>query len=179
MFEKVLVALDFSPYSQKILDRVSEIPGIQEVVLLHVVDATRPSRLGWTHGPHIENTKLLMAEKKEVLENLGLKVRINVDVIVNAITQGTIAQAILDVAKTEDVSLIIVGARGINPIQELLLGSVSSTVLRNAKMNVLVMRPDQISGAGPAAHRPLFSNVLVPTDFSRPADDVISSFKNT
>ena len=118
-----------------------------------------------------------MAEKKEVLENLGLKVRINVDVIVNAITQGTIAQAILCVAKTEDVSLIIVGARGINPIQELLLGSVSSTVLRNARMNVLVMRPDQISGAGPAAPRPLFSNVLVPTDFSRPADDVISVLK--
>ena len=177
MFEKVLVALDFSPYSQKILDRVPEIPGIQEVVLLHVVDATRPSRLGWTHGPHIENTKLLMAEKKEALENLGLKVSINVDVIVNAITQGTIAQAILEIAETEDVSLIIVGARGINPIQELLLGSVSSTVLRDAKMNVLVMRPDQISGAVPAAHRPLFSNVLVPTDFSRPADDVISVLK--
>jgi hypothetical protein len=27
MFEKVLVALDFSPYSQKLLDRVREIPG--------------------------------------------------------------------------------------------------------------------------------------------------------
>jgi nucleotide-binding universal stress UspA family protein len=177
MFEKVLVALDFSPNSQKILDQITEIPGIQEVVLLHVVDATRPSRLGWTHGPHIENTKLLMAEKKEVLENLGLKVSINVDVIVNAITQGTIAQAILEIAETENVSLIVVGARGINPIQELLLGSVSSTVLRYATMNVLVMRPDQVSGTGPAAHRPLFSNVLVPTDFSKPANDVISVLK--
>jgi nucleotide-binding universal stress UspA family protein len=177
MFEKVLVTLDFSPDSQKILDQITEIPGIQEVVLLHVVDATRPSRLGWTHGPHIENTKLLLAEKKEALEHLGLKVRISVDVIVNAITQGTIAQAIIEIAETEDVSLIIVGARGINPIQELLLGSVSSTVLRNAKMNVLVMRPALVSGAGPAAHRPLFSNVLVPTDFSTPADDVISVLK--
>jgi nucleotide-binding universal stress UspA family protein len=177
MFEKVLVTLDFSPDSQKILDQITEIPGIQEVVLLHVVDATRPSRLGWTHGPHIENTKLLMAEKKEALENLGLKVRISVDVIVNAITQGTIAQAIIEIAETEDVSLIIVGARGINPIQELLLGSVSSTVLRNAKMNVLVMRPGLVSGSGPATHRPLFSNVLVPTDFSKPADEVISVLK--
>ena len=48
MFKKVLVALDFSPSSQKILDRISEIPGIQEVVLVHVVDATRPARLDWT-----------------------------------------------------------------------------------------------------------------------------------
>jgi nucleotide-binding universal stress UspA family protein len=126
MFEKVLVTLDFSPHSQKILDRVGEIPGIQEVSLLHVVDATRPLRLGWTHGPHIENTKIIMAEKKEVLEKLGLRVHINIDVIVNAITQGTIANAILEIAETENVSLIVIGARGINPIQELLLGSVSA-----------------------------------------------------
>jgi nucleotide-binding universal stress UspA family protein len=177
MFEKVLVALDFSPSSQKILDSIGEIPGIQEVVLLHVVDATRPSRLGWTHGPHIENNRLLMAEKKDALEKLGLKVRISVDVIVNAITQGTISQAILEIAETEEVSLIIVGARGINPIQELLLGSVSSTVLRDAKISVLIMRPGQVSGSGPADRRPLFSNVLVPTDFSGPANDVVASLK--
>ena len=177
MFEKVLVALDFSVYSQKILDRITEIPGIQEVVLLHVVDATRPSRIGWTHGPHIENAKILMDEKKEALENLGLKVRINVDVIVNAITQGTIAQAILEIAETEHVSLIVVGARGINPIQELLLGSVSSTVLRYATMNVLIIRDATGQGTITAAHRPLFSNVLVPTDFSKPSDDVISVLK--
>jgi len=177
MFEKVLVALDFSVYSQKILDRITEIPGIQEVVLLHVVDATRPSRIGWTHGPHIENAKILMDEKKEALENLGLKVRINVDVIVNAITQGTIAQAILEIAETENVSLIVVGARGINPIQELLLGSVSSTVLRYATMNVLIIRDDTGQGTMTAAHRPLFSSVLVPSDFSKHSDDVISVLK--
>jgi nucleotide-binding universal stress UspA family protein len=177
MFEKVLVALDFSVYSQKILDRITEIPMIQEVVLLHVVDATRPSRIGWTHGPHIENAKILMDEKKAALENLGLKVRINVDVIVNAITQGTIAQAILEIAETEHVSLIVVGARGINPIQELLLGSVSSTVLRYATMNVLIIRDAIGQGEITAAHRPLFSNVLVPTDFSKPSDDVISVLK--
>jgi hypothetical protein len=45
MFEKVLVALDFSVYSQKILDRISEIPGIQEVILVHIVDTNRPARL--------------------------------------------------------------------------------------------------------------------------------------
>jgi len=71
MFEKVLVALDFSVYSQKILDRITEIPGIQKVVLLHVVDATRPSRIGWTHGPHIENGKSLWMRKKRRLKISG------------------------------------------------------------------------------------------------------------
>ncbi|MDD3136278.1 MAG: universal stress protein, partial [Methanoregula sp.] len=76
MFEKVLAALDFSPDSQQILDRISEIPGISEVVLLHVVDVGRPKRLEWTDGQlHIENTKLLMQQKKEYLEQQGLVVR--------------------------------------------------------------------------------------------------------
>jgi nucleotide-binding universal stress UspA family protein len=177
MFEKVLVALDFSSYSQKILDHVAEIPGIREAVFLHVVDATHPSRLGWTHGPHIENAKILMDEKKEALEKHGLKVTIHVDVIVNVITQGTIAQSILEIADNENVSLIVLGARGINPIQELLLGSVSSTVLRDAGMSVLIIRDTSLLSTT-VTDRPLFSNVLVPTDFSRPGDDVIAVLKS-
>ena len=183
MFEKVLVPLDFSVYSQKILDRIRDIPGIKEVVLLHVVDATRPSGLVWKNGqPQLKNTQLLMAEKKEFLENLGLKVDIRTDVIVNAITQGTVAQAILETAETENVSLIIVGARGINPIHSLLLGSVSSSVLRHAKTNVLIMHFNpavditQVS-SGPV-RRNLFSKVLVPTDFSRSAGNA-SAFVKT
>jgi nucleotide-binding universal stress UspA family protein len=174
MFEKVLVALDFSVYSQKILDRISEIPGIQEAVLVHIVDTNRPARLDWTQAePHIENTQLIMEEKKKVLEQLGLKVRIRVDVTVDAITQIPIAHAVLDIGKTENVSLIVIGARGINPIQELLLGSVSSSVIRYATTNVLIMHflptsPD--SGAQYGFPGPkLFSRVLVPTDFSRSA----------
>jgi len=182
MFEKVLVALDFSPYSQKILDRINEIPGIQEVVLLHVVDATRPARLEWTHGhPHIENTRLLMEEKKEFLLHLGLKVRISVDVIVNAVTQGTVSNAILEIAETENVSLVVIGARGINPIQELLLGSVSSSVLRHAKMNVLILHAkpagDIADVSSGSFGQKLFSKVLAPTDFSNPAGDVLSLVK--
>jgi nucleotide-binding universal stress UspA family protein len=177
----VLVALDFSAYSQKILDCISEIPGIQEVVLLHVVDATHPSKLGWTHDPYIENARLLMAEKKESLENIGLNVHISVDVIVNVITQGTVSQAILEEAETNNVSLIVMGARGINPIQEILLGSVSSTVLRQAKTNILVMHfnpvQEDADATSASSHRKLFSRLLVPTDFSRSASDVVSFIK--
>jgi nucleotide-binding universal stress UspA family protein len=177
MFEKVLVALDFSPHSRTILDCIREIPGLKEVVLLHVVDATAPSRHGWTQDPHIENIKIRMAERKEYLEKLGLTVITSVDVIVNVLTQGTVPQAITEAAESHNVSLIITGARGQNPIAELLLGSVSSSVLRNAPMSVLIMRPDPVPGTGPAIHNPLFSKVLVPTDFSKPADDVISVLK--
>jgi len=182
MFKKVLVALDFSRYTQKILDRLSEIPGIQEAVLVHVVDATRPARLDWTPGnPHIENTQLLLEEKKRFLEQRGIRVSINVDVIVNAITQSPVSNAILEIAKTENVSLIVIGARGINPIQELLLGSVSSSVIRYATTNVLIMHFPMASIESPASpaftYQKLFSKVLVPTDFSRSASDALTFIK--
>lgn len=181
MFEKVLVALDFSAYSQRIFDCINEIPGIEEVVLLHVVDATSPLKLGWTTGPYLENAKLLMAEKKEALEHLGFKVRVHVDVIVNVITQGNVSQAILEAAETHHVSLIIMGARGINPIQEILLGSVSSTVLRQAKTNVLVMHfnpeREDPDAACDTPRQELFARVLVPTDFSPSARDALSFIK--
>ena len=181
MFEKVLVALDFSAYSQKIFDCLSEIPGIREVVLLHVVDATNPSKLGWKTEPYIENARLLMAEKKEALEHLGFTVRIDVGVIVNVIARGTVSQAILEAAETHHVSLIIMGARGINPIAELLLGSVSSTVLRQTKINVLVMHfnPEQEDpdAACDTSHQKLFSRILVPADFSPSAGDALSFIK--
>ena len=179
MFEKVLIALDFSPYSQKILDHISEIPGIQEVILLHVINESQPARVELTDGHfHIEDPKILLKEKKEFLENLGLMVRISVDVIVSAITQGPVSQAILEIAETENVSLIVIGARGINPIQELLLGSVSSSVIRYAKTNVLLLHfspePDSPDTSPGPSRQKLFSKVLAPTDFSKPAGDVLA-----
>lgn len=166
MFEKVLFPTDFSEYAQKTLECIGEIPGVKEVVLMHVVDATHPSKRGWTHEPHIENAKLLMEEKKEFLENLGLKVKTKVDVI----TEGDVAREILVTAEKEKVSLIAIGARGRGLIEGLLLGSVSANVLRGAKTDVLIMRYKLAEGLEGKTFEKfcpmILSKVLYPTDFS-------------
>lgn len=177
MFEKILVALDFSPYSRKILDSIPEIPGVREVVLLHVVDATHPSRHGWTHGPQIESAKILLAERKEELEQQGMTAQIQVDVIVDVVTQGDVAQSVLDTAETSGVSLIVMGARGVNPVREILLGSVSSTVLRHVKTHVLILHslhdPKSLAAPSSRSQTKLLGKVLLPTDFSLPAEETI------
>ncbi len=178
MFEKVLFPTDFSEYAHKTLECIREIPGIKEVVLLHVVDATHPSpKHGWTHGPHIENAKILMEEKKEYLENLGLKVKIKVDVI----TEGDVYIEILETAEKEKASLIVMGARGNSKIKDLFLGSVSSKVVHHAKTNLLIMRyklAESLEGNKYEKFCPMiFSKVLLPTDFSEPAEKTISFMK--
>jgi nucleotide-binding universal stress UspA family protein len=176
MFEKILLPTDFSADSQRILGYVKDIPGIREVILLHVVDATRQSIRGWTHGPEIENAKILLEENRQALENGGVKTEVIIETVVDTITQGTIPLTILEKADLENVSLIAMGARGKNTIQNILLGSVSASVIRNAKTPVLLMRFPPSSRAGDT--RPdLFSRILVPVDFSEPSRNVLALLK--
>jgi nucleotide-binding universal stress UspA family protein len=168
MFEKILLPTDFSPDSQRALGYVKDIPGVQNVILFHVVDATRQSVRGWTHGPHIENAKILLEENRQVLEKSGILADVAVETIVNTIMQGDIPLTILEKAGTENVSLIVMGARGKNTIREILLGSVSANVIRHANIPVLLIRFPPESGAT-NERRHLFSRVLVPLDFSGPS----------
>jgi nucleotide-binding universal stress UspA family protein len=176
MFEKVLLPTDFSGDSQRVLGYVKDIPGVRGVILLHVVDATQASLRGWDHGPQIENAKILLEENRKVLEKYGVTAEVAIETIVNTITQGDIPLTILEKAETENVSLIMMGARGKNPIQNILLGSVSANVIRRAKVPVLLMRFLPESGAV-AGHRNLFSSVLVPVDFSGPSKQTLALVK--
>jgi len=177
MFEKVLFPTDFSEYAQKTLECIGEIPGIKDLMLLHVVDATHPSKRGWTHGPHIENAKILMEEKKNYIESMGLKVKTKVEVI----TVGDVSRAILEAAEKEKVSLIVMGARGKSPIKDLFLGSTTANVVRHAKTNLLIMRYKLVKDLEGVKHEKfcpmIFSKVLLPTDFSEPANKTISFIK--
>jgi hypothetical protein len=79
MFKKVLFPTDFSEFAQRMIGCITEIPGIREVVLLHIIDATQYSIHGWIHEPERKNAKILMVEKKKYLEGLGLNVITYVD----------------------------------------------------------------------------------------------------
>lgn len=173
MFENVLLPTDFSPDSQKVLEYVRDIPGVKKVFLLHVVDATRASLRGWEHEPKIENAKILIKENQRVLEQAGLVADTEIETLVNTIMQGTIPLTILEKAEREKADLIVMGARGKNTIENILLGSVSANVIRHAKTPVLLMRfpPESCS----MVSRPnLFSRILVPLDFSEPSRDALT-----
>lgn len=173
MFENVLLPTDFSQDSQKVLEYVRDIPGIKKVFLLHVVDATRASLRGWEHEPKIENAKILIKENQRVLEQAGLEADTEIETLVNTITQGNIPLTILEKAKREKADLIVMGARGKNTIENILLGSVSANVIRQAKTPVILMRfPPESCSVGSRPN--LFSHILVPLDFSEPSRDALT-----
>jgi nucleotide-binding universal stress UspA family protein len=53
---------------------------------------------------------------------------------------GDPAAAILEEAETEHADMILVGTRGRNPVERLILGSVSTKVVHGAHCDVLVVR---------------------------------------
>lgn len=57
--------------------------------------------------------------------------------------QGSPAKAVLELAKSRDVDLIVVGSRGLGAVKAALLGSVSSEIVHHADRPVLVARPIQ------------------------------------
>jgi nucleotide-binding universal stress UspA family protein len=181
MFEKVLFPIDFSEQAMKTLECIGEIPGVKDVVLLHVVavpSGVYDSKHGWIYGPHVEDAKIRLEEQKEHLESLGLNVKTKVDVI----TAGDISRAILETADNENVSLIIMNAHGKSLIKGLLLGSVPLGVIRHAKTDVLLMRyklAETLEGEKLQKFcERLFSRVLYPTDFSEPAAEALSFVKS-
>jgi nucleotide-binding universal stress UspA family protein len=157
------------------------LPGIQEIVLLHVFDATILHIQGWTYNPQIENAKIRLEEQKQHLESLGLKVKVRLDVI----TSGNVPSGIVSAADEENVSLIVMGARGESLIEQTFLGSVARTVLRTTKHHTLILNDSVVESmkAGSGTDCPqILSKVIFPTDFTKPSEaalDILKGMKGT
>ena len=176
MFEQVLLPTDFSPDSQRILGYVRDIPGIRKITLLHVAEAPAPLQRESDQDPQAKNPRILIDECRKVLEKSGVASDLAVETIVQENTRGDLPSSILETAETENVSLIIMAARGNNPDTTILTSSISGNVIRSAKIPVLLMRFPPESGATDD-HPNLFSRVLVPVDFSKPSVETLAMVK--
>jgi len=177
MYERILIATDFSKYSEKISACVSEIPGLKEVVLLHVLSKDPLARV-WSPGDEIKKAEKQMDATKNALKDANLSVKTRVE-IAEETPEHTVIKR---VAKEEDVSLVVMGARGRSIWQGLLLGSVSSGYLRYGDLDLLIMRYKILGEAdkeelGKFCHR-MFERVLAPTDFSKAGNAAIERIKD-
>ena len=150
LFEKTLYSTDFSPLAEVALDYVKKLKeaGEKEVIVVHVVDDLS---IELPEGADLLNEKELykilpevdqeyvtsLVERleaiKKMLESEGLSVKLY-------LKYGNIPRQIVEVAKKEKVRLIVMGAHGKGLLTEILLGSVSTDVIRNAKCPVLIVK---------------------------------------
>jgi nucleotide-binding universal stress UspA family protein len=176
MSHLILLPTDFSEYARMTADMVSGLPGPKEVILLHVTEGAHASSRPFLGGHEVlsptESAEISMNEEKERLESTGIPVRTR---ILQADGRD-IQELILTCARKENVDLIMLGARGKGFVEGLLLGSVSSRILRHATTHVMITHhpgaiiPRKKLQTAGINQRNLFSRVLYPVDFSKPSE---------
>jgi len=144
MFKKILYPTDFSVEAGRALEFVKQLKnaGSEEVVLLHVIDRRGLSDLARFATKDVAGimAELEVKAKKEMgeiekdLKDQGFKVKIRVE-------KGDPFREMLRAEQDEDVSIIVIGARGkAESIPKMLLGSVSYNLVRKASRPVLVVK---------------------------------------
>lgn len=141
---KVLLAVDRSLYAEQAVRTIGNCFSGAEVELLHVVDLEAnphphlsAALIDWYHK---KIRALLQAEADKFLPRFqALLAPISRSVSVS-LQEGRAANVILQAAALSRSDLIVLGSRGMSPIQSLLLGSVSYRVAHEASCPVLLIK---------------------------------------
>ena len=168
VFRKIVFPTDFSPHANKIMDLIAELKraGLQEAVFLHVINPMKATRWIGVDEKFIERTRDEAYRRlKGVCDSIasahGIVVKCRVQL-------GVTHQEIARVADEEKASLIIMGSHGHGYFKGALLGSNTQSVMRQAKIPLLIERFRRVSGKEELAFvsSSLFGRILYPTDFS-------------
>jgi nucleotide-binding universal stress UspA family protein len=139
MFNKILVAYDGSPHSDRALDTALALAKYtqSELVLVHAHDKI-PSYLGDPNFQQAVNRAVIAG--RELLDTAAKRARAAGVQVMTNVLEGPPAEAILRVAEAEHCDLIVMGSRGLGQLKGLLLGSVSERVLQHAAIPVMIVR---------------------------------------
>ena len=138
---RVLVGIDGSAQAWEALRMLATLSPCEEILLVHAVDPALPAMAAGAevYVSYLPDLEKALRERGESLlaEAQGrLPERTEVK---RLLLVGSAADAILSTAETEMVELIVVGARGLGRLSELMLGSVSHRVLYHATCPVMVV----------------------------------------
>lgn len=145
MYQKALVAVDGSPPSLKAVDTAYQLMKhgvLEEVTLLCVVHYPIPAIVGeGTIDMNLpaEYFQVLRDGAQQVIEQASKQMESSPNVNMR-VESGNPSDVILDVARKDKYDLIIIGNRGLNQIQRLFMGSVSSKVVSLAQCPVLLVK---------------------------------------
>lgn len=139
MFKRIITAVDGSEHSYRALyyaKGIAECFGA-DLYLVHIFPQTS-DLLGYDEYEHLVARR--EAAGQEILQEARQKLGETSVTVYEELLEGPEAEAILAVAETRQIDLIVMGTRGLSTLQGLLLGSVSHKVIRHAKCPVTLCR---------------------------------------
>ncbi|MEK3920887.1 universal stress protein [Paenibacillus sp. FSL K6-2393] len=142
MFDKIMVAIDKSEITNKLLDATVEIAQNKQAQVTLVNVSQDYVSNGMTYVPENFLEDILNEMEKESLEQLHQAKSKLKSAGINAETvhlKGDPAHELLNYAKDTEQQLIIIGSRGLRGIKEMMLGSVSHKVSQLSSCPVLIV----------------------------------------
>ena len=139
MFKKILVASDGSIHSLRAAQKAIELAKIDsssKINVLYVVDGNHSKHdilRNWDLGKVSEQRQ----GKLQTIEAEAKEAGIDYEV---TITRGEPVLKILQFSKELQTDVIVLGSRGLNVFQEMVLGSVSHQVAKKAKCPVMIVK---------------------------------------
>jgi nucleotide-binding universal stress UspA family protein len=132
---KIVVAYDGSDPAKRALDRAADLADGDDKLVVVAAAEPQPSA-GLEAGAHLDPSEVArrrgdLEEAQRRLSERGIEAE-------QVGGQGDPGAVIVSAAK--DADLIVVGSRGLSPVQRIMLGSVSSKVVHRAQCDVLVVR---------------------------------------
>ena len=153
LFSKILVPLDGSEHSLKALEEAAQIAKkfAGKLTLIHVYSVQpivmpEPTSVGSLSIPIItgaEVSTMIEAARKlgnRILEDGEKRIKISKVKVEKMLVEGHAVEEIVRVANEGNFDLVVIGARGVSHMREMLLGSVTDGVMHHVRCPVLVMK---------------------------------------
>lgn len=139
MYNKILLAADGSEHSKRAAKHAIQIASCSEnsfIEIIYVVDADQAKTdvlANWNSAELNDSRKARMKDIEKIATDSGVKYEINV-------LHGEPGPTIVEHANKHNVDLVVIGSRGLNRLQEFVLGSVSHKVAKRANCPVLIVK---------------------------------------
>jgi nucleotide-binding universal stress UspA family protein len=139
MYKKIVLATDGSEHSKRAAENAIHIATCTEgstIEVVYVVDANRAKSdvlANWNSVEINDSRKERMKEVERKAKEAGVSYEIKV-------LHGEPGPAIVEYINKYKADVVVIGSRGLNKLQEFVLGSVSHKVAKHANCPVLIVK---------------------------------------
>ncbi len=137
MFKKILLATDGSDHAIRATEKTIEIANCNPDSIIHIVYVIESSKSDVLKNWNTSSSQEKRQEKVKPTEDKIKKANINYKV---EYLRGEAGPAIVDYVNGNEFDVVVLGSRGLNRMQELVLGSVSHKVAKRANCAVLLIK---------------------------------------
>ena len=137
MYKHILLAVDGSENSLRAAQDAVKVASEQSLIELITVIPTEGITSQAVHAGTLDNLDAQYAEKVTPEQQFVQQNHPNSKL---TIVHGPAGRMISNYANDNNVDLVVIGCRGLNPMQEMVFGSVSTYVSKNANCSTLLVK---------------------------------------